>query len=235
MERIGAWCGIAMMVLVGISFALIAGLIPPLSPTSRAAEIARFLVENKLRVRLGIALSLLASCVALPFLAVICVRVRRIEGRWGVLAVTQIFAGVIFVPGFLFPLMVLAAAAFRPAQRPPEITQALDDVFWLMFIGIVGTVIMQAAVLAVATFLDRAGPPTFPRWFGYFNVWFAILSIPGFAVVIFNDGPLAWNGVFAFWIPGAAFVVWIFTLAVAMLRSISAQEASENRSAVAES
>lgn len=224
-----AWAGVVMLALFLVTFILIAGLVPPLSPTASAHEIARFLIEHKLRVRLGIALTLLAACVALPFLSVICLRVRRVEGTWGVLAVTEIFAGVVFVPGFLFPLMVLAAAAFRPEERPVEITQALDDVFWLMFVGIVGTLIVQAVVLAIAAFVDRTEPPTFPRWFGYFNIWFAILAAPGGAVMIFNDGPLAWNGVFAFWMPLVVFGAWLIALTLVMSRSIKAEQAAATR------
>ena len=67
LQRIGAWCGIVAIVLFLIFFALLAGLVPPLSPTSNAQEIARFFVDHKLRVRLGVALSLLSTCVALPF------------------------------------------------------------------------------------------------------------------------------------------------------------------------
>jgi hypothetical protein len=225
LQRIGAWCGIVMMVLLGISFAVIAGFVPPLSPASSAQDIAQWFTGHKLRVRLGIALTLLIVIAALPFLAAICLRLRRIEGKWGMLAVTELFAAVIFVPAFILPLMVLAAAAFRPEQRAPDVTQALNDVFWLTFVGIVGTLVMQALVLAAATFVDSADPPTFPRWFGYFNVWFVLLSMPGCLVVVFNDGPLAWNGVFAFWIPGVAFVAWMFTVAAVVLRSISAEQA----------
>jgi hypothetical protein len=233
LERIAAWSGVVMLALFFVTFLLIGGLVPPVSPTSSAHDVAQFFVDNKLRVRLGIALTLLAGVVALPFLAEICLRVRRVEGKWGVLSVTQIFAGVIFVPGFLFPLMVLGAAAFRPEQRSPEITQALDDVFWLMFVGIVGSLIVQALVLTVAAFIDRTDPPTFPRWFGYFNIWYAVLATPGGAVMIFNDGPLAWNGVFAFWIPLAAFSAWMIATTVVMLRSVAAQAASEVQPATA--
>jgi hypothetical protein len=229
LQRIAAWGGIAMLVLFFFFFMLIAKLVPPLSPTSSAQDIAHFFITNKLRIRIGVALTLLAACVALPFLAVICLRIRRVEGKWGVLSVTQIFAGVIFVPGFLFPLMVLSAAAFRPEQRSPELTQALNDVFWLMFVGIVGTLVVQALVLTTATFIDRTEPRTFPRWFGYFNVWFALLALPGGAVVIFNEGPLAWNGIFAFWIPLAVFSAWMIAVTVVMLRSISAEEAAESQ------
>lgn len=228
MQRIAAWGGIAMLALFFVTFMLIGGLVPPLSPTSSAQDIAQFLIDNKLRVRLGIALTLLAACVALPFLAVICLRVRRVEGTWGVLSVTQIFAGVIVVPGFLFPLMVLAAAAFRPEERPVEITQTLNDVFWLMFVGIVGTLIVQAVVLAIASFVDHTDPPTFPRWFGYLNVWYAILATPGGAVMLFNEGPLAWNGVFAFWVPLVAFSAWMIAVTLVMVNSIKAEQNAES-------
>jgi len=77
----------------------------------------------------------------------------------------------------------------------------------------------------VATFIDRNDPVTFPRWFGYLNVWFALLSLPGGAVLIFNDGPLAWNGVIAFWVPLAAFVVWMVGITIALRSSIKAEEA----------
>ena len=86
LQRIAAWCGIAMLTLFGATFMLIGGLIPPLSPASSAQDIAQFLIDNKLRVRLGIALTLLAAAVLLPFLAVICIRIRRVEGKWGVLS-----------------------------------------------------------------------------------------------------------------------------------------------------
>jgi hypothetical protein len=229
LQRVGAWCGIVMLVLFGICFMLIGGLVPPLSPTSSAQQIAQYLVDHKLRVRLGVALSLLVAPMALPWLAVICLRIRRIEGKWGMLAVTELFAAVVFVPGFVFPLMVLGAAAYRPEHRSPEVTQALDDVFWLMFIGIVGIGVLQALVIAAAAFLDGTDPPTFPRWFAYLNIWFALLGVPGGAVVLFNDGPLAWNGIFAFWIPLTAFFIWVIAVTVVMLRSISAQAAAENR------
>jgi hypothetical protein len=229
LQRVGAWCGIGMLILFGICFVLIGGLIPPLSPTSSAQQIAQFFIDHKLRVRLGVALTLLAVPAAMPWLAVICLRIRRIEGKWGLLSVTQVFAGVVFVPGFVFPLMVLGAAAYRPEHRPPEVTEALNDVFWLMLIGIVGPAIVQVLVMAAAAFLDGTDPPTFPRWFGYLNIWFALLALPGGAVVLFNDGPLAWNGVFAFWIPLAAFTIWMIAVTVVMLRSISAQDAAENR------
>jgi hypothetical protein len=52
-------------------------------------------------------------------------------------------------------------------------------------------------------------------------------------VVIFNDGPLAWNGVFAFWIPFAAFGVWITSVSVVLIQSIKAEQAAQPVTAAA--
>ena len=204
-----------------------AKLFPPLSPTASADEIAGFLADHKIWVRFGIAGSLLAIVVAFPFLAAICLRIRRVEGRFGMLTVTQLFAAAVFVPAFIFAFVILAAAAFRPEQRPPQITLALDDMFWLWFVGIAGTIIVQNLTLAVAAFVDKTEPHTFPRWYGYLNLWVATLSLPGGMTVVFNDGPLAWNGVFSFYVPGAALVIWLFATTFVINSSVKAQQAAE--------
>ena len=216
-----------MILLYGTCLSGIARMFPPLSPVSSPEEIAEFFVDHKIWIRVGIAGCLLTSVIALPFLATIVLRIRRVEGQWGMLTMTQLFAATIFVPALLFPFLVLAAAAFRPESRPPDITQALNDVFWLMFIGIVGTIIMQNITLAIASFVDKTDPQTFPRWYGYFNLWVALLSLPGCVVVVFNDGPLAWHGVFAFYIPGLALTLWLFSTTYVLLRGIKAQRLAE--------
>jgi hypothetical protein len=203
----------------------IAQLFPPLSPVSSADEIATFFTDHKLWIRFGVSGALLSSVLALPFLATIILRVRRAEGGWGMLSITQLMAATIFVPALLFPQVFLGVAAYRPEERSAELTQALNDVFWLWFIGIVGTIIVQNVTLAVAAFVDTTDPPTFPRWYGYLNLWVATLSLPGCVVVVFNDGPLAWNGVFAFYITGLVLLVWIFATTAVMLKSIRGEQA----------
>jgi hypothetical protein len=55
LQRIAAWGGIVMLALFFVFFMLIAKLIPPLSPTASAKDITDFLIANKLRVRVGLA------------------------------------------------------------------------------------------------------------------------------------------------------------------------------------
>lgn len=224
LQRIGAWCGTVMIVLYGTSFSGIAQLFPPLSPASSPDEIAAFFVEHKLWIRFGVSGALLSAVLALPFLAAIILRIRRVEGHWGMLSMTQLMAATVFVPALLFPQFFLGVAAYRPEERSAELTQALNDVFWLWFIGIVGTIIIQNLTLAAAAFIDKTDPPTFPRWYGYLNLWVATLSLPGCVVVVFNDGPLAWDGIFAFYIPGLVLVVWLLSTTAVMLKSIKAEQ-----------
>lgn len=216
-----------MLILYGTCMSGLARMFPPISPTWSAGTVADFYIDHKIWIRIGVAGCLLTSVIALPFLATIVLRIRRVEGQWGMLTVTQLFAAVIFVPALLFPFLVMAAAAFRPDTRPAEITLALNDVFWLMFIGIVGTIIVQNIVLAITAFIDKTDPLTFPRWYGYLNLWVALLSLPGCVVVVFNDGPLAWAGVFAFYIPGAALTIWMFTTTYVLLRGIKAEQMAQ--------
>src|SRR5688572_10994487 len=107
LQRIGAWCGTIMIILYGISFSGIAQLFPPLSSTSVSDAIAAFFVEHKLWIRFGVAGALLSAVLALPFLAAIILRIRRVEGRWGMLSTTQLMAATVFVPALLFPQFFL--------------------------------------------------------------------------------------------------------------------------------
>lgn len=216
-----------MLILLFVFFMIIAKLIPPMSPTMSAEDVATFLIEDKWRIRIGVVITMLAASVFIPFLGVICVRLYRLEGRLGVLTATQLLASSFFVPGIWVALMSFATALFRPESRAPEITRAFSDFFWLMFIGIAGVAVTQALVLAVASFIDRGATPTFPRWYGYFNLWYATLSVPGNFVVVFNDGPLAWNGAFAFWIPLTVFTIWLIVTIVVLLRAIGRDEKAE--------
>ena len=45
--------------------------------------------------------------------------------------------------------------------------------------------------------------------------------------MVFNDGPLAWHGVFAFYIPGLALTVWMFSTTYVLNRGIKAQQRAE--------
>ena len=77
----------------------------------------------------------------------------------------------------------------------------------------------------VLTLLDKRQAPIYPRWFGYFRNWCAIGLSPAGLIIFIKDGPLAWNGLLAFWIAASTAVVWIVVTSIATASAIKSQPA----------
>jgi hypothetical protein len=223
-EKGAAWAGLAMLVVLMVLFVFVAGLIPPFDPSASAAQIAQIYSEHGLRIRIGLALTTLLAVFFAPYFALLSRQVRRVEGYWGVLSLTQVMLSVTFPFGIMICSISAMAAAYRP-DRNPDVTQALNDVFWFFFVGLASPLVFQVVVLAFAVFIDKRERPSFPRWYGYFNVWYAILGVPSCGVYLFKTGPLAWNGIIAFWIPLAVFVVWWVTTTIMLVKAVDVEAA----------
>lgn len=221
-QRLCAWGGVAMIALM-LAGLLIAGFLPLPRPSMTANDVATLVSDDATRIRLGMLLVSIGAAFLQPFVSEITVQMRRIEGRHSPLSWIQLGLGALFVIEFIIPVFVCMAATYRP-DRSPEITQALFDLCWLMFVGVVSTAVLQCAVIAVAILGDKREQPVFPRWVGYFNIWTAVLFTPGGVVVFFKSGPLAWNGLFTFWIPLSIFGIWFGVMTWAMLKAVAQQE-----------
>jgi hypothetical protein len=112
--------------------------------------------------------------------------------------------------------MIWQAAAFRPGETP-DITYRLNDLGWLMFVGVVSTGVLEAAVIGLAILADTREEPILPRWLGYLNLWCALLFVPGGLCVFAKTGPLAWNGLLAWWVLLVAFAVWVLATSWCLL------------------
>ena len=84
------------------------------------AQAAPFHADNQTRIRRGLLIALVGTGFCLPWAAVLAVHLQRIEGRWSPLAYTRLVGGVLLTLLAAF-LMFAMAAAFRPAERSPEI------------------------------------------------------------------------------------------------------------------
>ena len=56
-----------------------------------------------------------------------------------------------------------------------EAIQTLNDMGWLPFTGIIYAIFVQNLVIGVAVLSDRRAQPVYPRWYGYFCLWTALL------------------------------------------------------------
>ena len=232
LQRTLAWSGVAFIVCF-FSGMLICGWIPPVAPDHTAAEVARIYASSANRIRLGLVIMLVGGGFAFPFVAIIGVQMKRIEGRFSPLCYTQLVAGAANAVAITLPLLIFMAASYRP-ERNPTVTQTLNDLGWIPFIINIMPATVQILAIAAATFRDKRADPIFPRWIGYFNVWVAVLLAPGLLIIFFKDGLFAWNGLVGFWVGAGAFGSWFLVMTWALLRAANVpDDVSVEGSAVA--
>jgi hypothetical protein len=193
----------------------IGGFLPPPSPLDDAGQIVSFYAEDTTQIRLGLWITTFAAALFAPWMVAITVALRGTEDEHRPLSTLQLALGAIFVLEFIFPLMIWQAAAFRPLENP-EITHRLNDLGWLMFVGVVSTGVLEAVVIGVAVLRDPTA--IFPRWLGYLNLWCAVVFLPGGLCVFFKDGPFAFNGLLAWWLLLIGFAIWMISMSFGLLR-----------------
>lgn len=211
--------GVGAILFYVVGWWFIAGFVPPLSPLTGAAEVASFYNQNTGTIRFGILLAMIGSGMVLPFMAVIAVQIRRIESGTPILTYTVLAAGVVGAIILLVPTVLWTVAAFRP-ERSPELILLLNDFAWFLLVMTFPSFFVQFVAIGLAILSDKQVPPLFSRWVGYFNVWLAVLAIPGGLITFFKTGPFAWNGLLAFWVPVGIFVVWFFIMFYVLLGAI---------------
>lgn len=220
--RIGAaWTGPLFALVLFTGWGVVAGMIlPPWSPQDSPAQVAASYQGDIGRIRVGMLLLMLSALLAMTFTAAICHHLRELEGRASILTWTAGLGGAAVMCLTFYPATFWLVAAYRP-DRSAELTQLINDVAWLQFIG--GVTIFLALPIAVmlASFLDERPHAVFPRWFGYYSLWTMLLVLPDQLLFFFHDGPFAWNGLFGLWIPAASFGSWFFVMFVVLRRAES--------------
>jgi hypothetical protein len=223
LERLSAWSGFLLLAAFFGSF-MIAGIMPPMSPTMPQADVVQFLNDHRAGILWCVVIMVLAVPFEYPFVVVTSWQMRRIEGgRWGLLSMIQLTTGVVAPIGFFFPLAILAAAAYRPGEHSADVLSALSDVFWLMLVGNACIYVLQVWTIGSAALIDRRSKPVFPRWYGYLNLLLGVLLIPGALVFVFRTGPLAWDGLLAFWIPSMVYLVWKIATPIILLNAVKSE------------
>jgi hypothetical protein len=159
-------------------------------------------------------------------MAMISVQLRRIEGRSPASAYCQMTLGGLLILELIVPLMIMATAAFRP-DRSESAIQTLNDLGWLLLVGVVSTGVVEMAVIGVAMLGDPRHEPIFPRWGAALNLVCALALAGGALSICFTTGPFAWNGLVAYWIPVFAFGFWIIGMSILLFRAIAGQERDE--------
>lgn len=224
-QRLAVWTGPLLCLLFGIGLVGLAQWVPPPRADASMAEVAAMYSEHTNRLRSGLVLMMLGAGFLASWGSAITTQLKRIEGSHSPMTWTNLACTAANVMVVTVPVMVMIAASFRP-DRNPEITQALNDLAWIMFVMVFPPVMVQELAIAGAVF-GNSEQKIYPRWVGYFNVWCALLLLPALLLPFFKTGAFAWQGVLEFWLAGIVFFGWIVVMTVATLGAIKQQESEQ--------
>jgi hypothetical protein len=196
---------------------MVAGWFPPPRPNLTVVEVEQMFAQDRTRIRIGVLILTSAAPLLAFYGAALTHQIRRSLGEASPLATAQSLVAACLILEFIFPQMIWQAGAYR-GGRNPDLVQLCYDMGWLMYIGVVGTAMVQMVLCGVAILQDRRDEPLVPRWVGFACFWSAIGVAGGSFCVFFQRGPVAWNGLIAFWLLAVAFFVWMLTMSWAMLR-----------------
>jgi hypothetical protein len=221
-QRVLIWAGPAMLVLWLGAFVFIAGFMPPSAPSDNAAQVVARYARDRNGIKVGMVISMLGSALLVPWAVAISGQLKRIDGAKA-LADVQMVSCALLSLEFITPIAVWMAASFRYDGRGPEITQALHDLGWILFVTVIWSLWVQLIAIGAAILIDRSPAPVLPRWLGYLQIWVAMLILPAGVVLFFKTGPFAWNGLVGIYIPLVGYAVWMTMTTIAVDRALVKQ------------
>src|SRR5690606_8611979 len=86
-------CGLGYMISLMIGWWLVAGFLPPPSPSTGIQAVQTLFQEDYTRIRIGMVIVMWSALIFIPFAAVISYYLARVEGGFGVLSGAALLGG----------------------------------------------------------------------------------------------------------------------------------------------
>ncbi|WP_040706373.1 hypothetical protein [Nocardia takedensis] len=189
---------------------------PITDPDWTAEQVTAFYTENRGLIQVGVFSYMIGTSFLIPLAVLIAARTRMLEKRFAFFSMAQLvaFTGCYLVLVFMGILWTLAA--FRAGSVSPELTQAFNDLAWLITIYGWPPFAAWILLMALPVFLAPPGSPTLPRWWGYFSILEAIAggTVINGLVAFFKTGPFAYNGLISVYLPLGLFAVYLLVTTV---------------------
>jgi hypothetical protein len=217
-----AWTGLAFAFFWPFAATVVAQgqyIIPPSAADSAATVVADY-QANLTGIRFATVIFIFSSILYTTWSMAITQMVRLRERQWPILFNVMVVSVacevvVVMLIGFFF-----GAAAWRPGETSPEVTQALNDLGWLGVLFTGAPFALFQLALAATTLLDKSGRPPFPRWSAYLNLFTSVFMVEACLLLFFKTGPLSQNGVLVFYVPMVAFFIWIMVFSYLTLKAV---------------
>ncbi len=231
--RLSAYSGIVAAVGILIGWILLADWVPPTDPAASAAEIAAFYNENTNLKRLGLLIAMFSTIFLMPWMIAMSYVIRH-RMKFPILADIQLCTGLIGVVATFIMWMCWGMAAFRP-ERAPDLILAFHDFGWINATWFFPEATLESIVIAIAVLSCKGENAFYPRWYGYFMIFIAMLSMSAGLIIFFKSGPFAYNGLISFWLVYGCLFLFFFTGSVLLIRGLSRQPPPQGKLAAATS
>ncbi|CZS91638.1 related to integral membrane protein [Rhynchosporium agropyri] len=185
-------------------FFIASGNFPPAAPSLTAQQTVQHYKDHNVGYKVGASFFVLSGAFYGSFTAAMSQQMKRIPGVGHSLIAAQEVSGAWACITFSVPAIFFATTAYR-LDRPAEITQALNDLSWMMTFMPFAPFIVQNWAFAFAVFMDDRPKPLFPMFVGWVNFASPLLLSSGIAMHCVHRGPLAWNGALTFWLTAIVF------------------------------
>jgi len=218
------WWSLVLAVAYGLTLGLLLHMVGPPSATLTADQVAVFYREHQTSIRAGAMLASWTGMFIAPLWCVLAAQIwRQEQGRTPVWTITAGSLGPMMGLFLAAPPICWGVAAFTPT-RAPEITATFHELGVLTFVTTDQIFVFNfAAVVAIALLPQAADYSPFPRWYGYFSLFWALVFEVGAVGFVTKVGPFSWNGLFVFWLPVIGASIWIPATAVLLLRALKRQ------------
>ena len=218
LEWLGAWSGIAWVILASAGFGG-SGLLPVQAASTSPGELAAYLSEFKYQLLIGMLLLLIGGFTFLMTWSItVAYQVRKYANPSPMAFYVMFGVGLIAAMIAMLTGVIGSAMAFRVDTLSPDTTQLLYDFMWFLFLIPWPPFMLWQVVMGFAILSDQNSEVMFPRWMGYFALWVAALEMFSALSVFFYDGPFSYNGLVTFWVPAVSFFVWVLVFAIMQIR-----------------
>src|SRR5439155_20192408 len=194
-QKVFIWWSLIMTVFYFIALRFLLHMLPP--PTARwsAGEIARFYVEHSGEIKVGAVVASFTGGCFVPIVIVIVVQMHRHEqGRVPVWTILGCVGGALMTIFLALPPLFFGVAAFTP-DRSADVTAIMHELGLLTLITTDQFYIfLWVAIVVTCLTPNSVVHSPFPRWFGYFSAWTALMFSTAPIAFLTRSGPFAWNG-----------------------------------------
>ena len=223
-----AWSGF-IYVICSFVFFFTSGNFPPAKPSLTAEETVQHYRKHDVGYKVGSAFFVISGAFYGSFTAAMSNQMYRIPGVSHTAIAAQLSSGAWACITFSLPAIFFATTAYR-LERDPQITQALNDLSWMMTFMPFAPFIVQNWAFAFAIFCDNRPKKLYPHSIGWVNAISPLFLSFGIGMHCAKTGPFAWNGALTFWLTAVVFGIQSIVNIIFTIRAIRIELPGESGS-----